>query len=211
MTEPFIFVSYRRDDTSPYALSLKAELEHRLRAAFVFVDLQRIQATDRWSDVLDDALRRARVLIVMIGSRWMQCEDCTDRPRLFGDDDWVRKEVLRFMTTRPGDVLPLLIDHAIMPEAADLPPDIAGIAKIQAAKLDTPHWRNCIETVCQTLASRFGFELLDEQVKNPSQSAFRQLTPPIDDQTLQRALCEFLRGWRVELRYDRHGYGAMSQ
>ena len=56
-----------------------------------------------------------------------------------------------------------------------LPPDIAGIAKIQGARLDPPHWRNCIETVCQTLASQFGFVLLDEQVKNPGQNAFGSL------------------------------------
>jgi 4a-hydroxytetrahydrobiopterin dehydratase len=69
-----------------------------------------------------------------------------------------------------------------------------------------------VPDACEPLrVRRFGFELLDNHVKNPGQSAFRQLTPPIDDPTLQRALCGFLRGWKVELRYDRHGYGATSQ
>ena len=63
MTEPLVFVSYRRSDTSPYALALKAELEHRLKSAFVFVDFQRVQATERWPEVLDGALGRARAYL----------------------------------------------------------------------------------------------------------------------------------------------------
>src|SRR6476620_1869600 len=101
MIEPFVFVSYCRSDTAPYALGLKSELEQRLTSAFVFVDTQRIRVTDRWPETLDDALSRARVLIALIGTRWVQCEDCEERPRLFAQDDWVRKEIGYFIKNNP--------------------------------------------------------------------------------------------------------------
>src|SRR5262245_11936303 len=121
MDEPFIFVSYRRSDTTPYTLALKAELEHRLRSAFVFVDIERIQATDRWPEILDNALSRARVLILMIGARWIECEDCAERPRLFDENDWVRKEVVSFLLKKPLSILPVLVDGAKMPSVDELP------------------------------------------------------------------------------------------
>src|SRR5262245_49814896 len=97
MNEPFIFVSYRRSDTTPYTLALKAELEHRLSSAFVFLDIERLQAKDRWPEILDHALTRARVLILMIGASWIEREDSSKPPRLFDETDWVRKEVVSFL------------------------------------------------------------------------------------------------------------------
>jgi pterin-4a-carbinolamine dehydratase len=211
MTEPLVFVSYRRSDTSPYALALKAELEHRLKSAFVFVDIKRVQATERWPEVLDGALGRARVLVTMIGPRWIECEECAERPRLFDAADWVRKEIAYFLRTNSLAILPVLVDGARMPAAAELPPDIAEISEIQAVRLDPTHWNECIDRICKTLADRFDFELLKTAALNPGKSAFRRLTPPLDETTLARALKEFLAGWQVEPRFDRTEYGAMTQ
>lgn len=211
MNEPFIFISYRRSDTTPYALAIKAELEQRLRSAFVFVDIYRIQGTDRWSDILDNALTRARVLIVLIGPNWIEHEGGTVRPRLFDDDDWVRKEICAFTGREIAAVLPVLVGGAQMPTDEMLPDDLAELTRIQAIKLDPPFWPQCIDKICQVLASRFGFELEDYKPRNPGKSHFRSLTSPLDQQTLDKTLREFLRDWKVELKYEPNEYAAMSQ
>jgi hypothetical protein len=47
-----VFVSYRRDDTGPFVLALRSELELRPDGVPVFVDVNRIQGGDRWPEAL---------------------------------------------------------------------------------------------------------------------------------------------------------------
>jgi pterin-4a-carbinolamine dehydratase len=211
MTEPFIFVSYRRNDASPYALALKAELEHRLRSALVFVDVQRMQATDRWPEVLEHSLSRARVLIALVGTRWMECEECSDRSRLFDPGDWVRKEIGFFLRRNSLAIVPALVDGAHTPPSPDLPKEIAELADIQAIRLEPGFWNESIANVVSILTERFGFEAIPTSTPNPGRSAFRGLAPPLDQSILDAALSKFLCGWRLESRYDRIGLGATTQ
>jgi len=208
MIEPFVFVSYRRSDTAPYALGLKSELEQRLTSAFVFIDTQRIRTTDHWPEALDDALSRARVLIALIGTRWVECEDCEERPRLFARGDWVRKEIGYFLKNTPQAIIPVLVDGGQMPVSKELPSDLAMLSNIQATNLDSSRWHECVSKIARTLADRFDFKLKDEGNKNPAPDSFRkQLTKPIDTRTLEQALSQFLAGWQVINCYDREESG----
>jgi hypothetical protein len=173
MNEPFVFVSYRRSDTAPYALGLKSELEHSLTSAFVFLDTQRIRMADLWPEALDDALSRARVLIALIGRRWIECEDCEERPRLFDEDDWVRKEIGYFLKKSPEAIIPVLVDGGQMPAREELPCEVAMLSDIQATKLDSSRWHECVDKIARTLTDRFAFRLNEDRNKNPAPSSFR--------------------------------------
>jgi pterin-4a-carbinolamine dehydratase len=212
MSEPFIFVSYRRSDTAPYALALKAELEHRLKSAFVFVDVQRIRATERWPDVVNDALLRARTLIVLIGTCWVECEGAAQEPRLFDEGDWVRREIAHFLEHRPDSIVPVLVEGATMTSPASLPPDIAPLTEITCSQLTSLSWHEGVDSLARILAEKFSFKLSDSNVRNPGPNAFMKLTvKSVGGDVLEEALSQYLRSWRVENRYDRTGYGATSQ
>ena len=109
MLETLLFVSYRREDTSPYALALKAELEKRLVSTLVFVDVLRINTADTWPEVLTDALERAQAMLVLIGTGWMEAVDSKGRSKLFDKDDWVRKEIVSALVNTDTTVIPILV------------------------------------------------------------------------------------------------------
>ena len=67
MTTKHIFISYRRDDTAPHAIALRAELERRLKGIHIFLDTQRIQAMEQWPAVLQSACQGPMRLFALSG------------------------------------------------------------------------------------------------------------------------------------------------
>jgi TIR domain len=71
-TAPTIFISYRRQESSAFALLIEARL--RLAGvATVFVD-KNIAPGDDWEQVLLQTIRQAQVLIVLIGPRTLNAD-----------------------------------------------------------------------------------------------------------------------------------------
>lgn len=128
---PNIFISYRREDSSA-----TAELLHdRLAAWFVrdkvFLDLQDIAPGEDWQKLLGERLAGYDIVLVVIGPAWHAA--LTARAA-GGGDDFVRWEVAEALR-RDKRVIPVLVDGATLPTAAQLPPDIAALARLQAETL----------------------------------------------------------------------------
>src|SRR5689334_8724392 len=87
-----VFLSYRREDSAPYALALKMHLEQELRSIQIFMDVQSIVGGDHWERMISKALRLARVFIILIGPNWM-LKSQAEESRLIDPDDWVGREV----------------------------------------------------------------------------------------------------------------------
>ena len=126
-----VFISYRRSDAGPYARLLQIRFGQRLRGAPVFMDLDSIEAGDDFAEAIQAAVESCRVLIALIGPRWLTVSDAEGRPRLDDPDDYVRFEI-RTALERRARVIPVLVDGATMPHRQQLPDDLARLARLNA-------------------------------------------------------------------------------
>lgn len=128
-----IFISYRRQDTEPFAVALKEELERRLGAGSIFIDTSSIDSGVHFPDAIARALGQASVVLVLIGRRWLTATDTNGVARLTREDDWVRREVRDALRARQAGrlrVIPVLLQDARVPSASDLPEDLRGLSDL---------------------------------------------------------------------------------
>lgn len=122
-----IFVSYRREDSRHLAGRLADHLSWEREVEHVFFDTNKIPPGAPFPQAIDDALARATHTLVVIGPRWNGGKPAgRDRPRLFDEADFVRREVATALAG-PGEVIPVLVDGAPMPAEADLPPSLQAL------------------------------------------------------------------------------------
>ncbi|GCL64570.1 toll/interleukin-1 receptor domain-containing protein [Pseudaquabacterium pictum] len=129
-----IFLSYRRDDTAGYARALNDLLAQQFGAERVFIDVDDIGAGQAFDARITQAMGQARVLLVLIGPRWL-APQVDGVPRLHHDDDMVRREVQAGLDGGL-QVIPLLFDGAAMPAEAQLPGPLQPLARRQALVMD---------------------------------------------------------------------------
>ncbi|MBP6898523.1 MAG: toll/interleukin-1 receptor domain-containing protein [Burkholderiaceae bacterium] len=135
MTPARIFLSYRRDDSAGHARAIGEALARRFGADQVFIDVDDIGAGQAFDQSIRQAMDQARVLLVLIGRRWLAVPDGAGRPRLHEDQDVVRQELESAL--RGGlQIIPLLLDGAAMPAAEALPATLQPLAKRQALAID---------------------------------------------------------------------------
>lgn len=208
MRKTAVFVSYRRDDTGPFALALRSELDLRLQGVPVFVDLNRIVGGDAWPGVLRDALDAAKVVVALIGDRWDGGVVGGGLTRLAEDVDWVRREVA--IGLQRIIVVPVLVNGASTPAA--LPDDIRSILDIQALPLRTEAWEADLGRICATLKSKFGIELKQTTQMLPTPDSGKREVASLGDEELQ-ALRERgkLEGWTLEVVHDTLGTGTLRE
>jgi hypothetical protein len=121
-----VFISYRREDAAGHVGRLYDALAARLGADAVFMDIDHIAPGQNFADVLHRAVSTCQVVLVVIGPRWLAAADPDGGRRLDGPADFVRLEVAEALrgTTR---VIPVLVHGARMPEAAELPAELAPL------------------------------------------------------------------------------------
>lgn len=134
MRQPQIFISYRRDDAAGYARALYDELSRRFDAERVFMDVDDIDAGQTFADAIQQAVGESKVLLVLIGRRWLG-EREGQPPRIADPGDFVRMEVAAGLA-KGMRVIPLLLDGMLMPDAAQLPGELQPLTGRNALELD---------------------------------------------------------------------------
>jgi len=119
-----IFISYRRDDSAAHAGRLYDSLCARFSPEQVFMDVDAIKPGDDFVKVLDDTEKVSSALVVVIGPNWVT-------KRLFDPQDFVRREIMAGLMSGVR-VFPVLVGGAHMPQSADLPEELAPLARAQA-------------------------------------------------------------------------------
>jgi hypothetical protein len=135
-----IFISYRRSDTGPEALSIGQFLEREFGRGSVFMDIDINAGTD-FPAILDMRLAQSAVLLALIGPNWLMASDKAGVRRLDNPEDWVRQEIARALARRLT-VIPVCINGADLPDKSVLPEDIRELVNRQAAFVTTAHFRN---------------------------------------------------------------------
>jgi hypothetical protein len=134
-----VFISYRRDDSAGFGGALKRELASRLGPERVLLDIKDIDGGIEFPVALDEAINSSEVVLVLIGSRWLDAKDEQGMRRLENTDDFVRQEVARSLAGR-ARVIPLLLDGTQLPASYRLPVDLQPLTTRQALELRNSHW-----------------------------------------------------------------------
>jgi hypothetical protein len=129
-----IFISYRREETAYPAGWLYDRLADRFGSDQVFKDVDSIELGDDFVEVITRAVGACDVLLALIGQEWLTITDARGRRRLSNPHDFVRLEIEAALT-RNVRVIPILVDGASMPDAAELPKSLARLVRRQALEL----------------------------------------------------------------------------
>jgi hypothetical protein len=134
-----IFLSYRREDATPYALLLHSRLRERFPDVHVFMDLEAIEPGLDFAEVIRQAVVSCAVLVALIGRQWATLIDEQGRRRLDDPDDWVRSEIQAALE-RGVRVIPVLVDGARPLQAEQMPAELRKLARLQALELSNDRY-----------------------------------------------------------------------
>jgi len=145
-----VFLSYRRGDVGGYAGRLTDALFQRLGPRSVFQDVTAISPGQDYTVAIDRALDDSDAALVVIGPGWLTASAPHGSRRLLEADDYVRLELARALR-RDIRVIPILVGGAPLPEAADLPDDLQGLAQRQALVLHDETWHHDVDGLVRSL------------------------------------------------------------
>lgn len=146
-----VFINYRRSD-SAWAILLDRELSRQFGSDRIFQASRSIPVGADFEDWLMSHLRRSSVLLSIIGPNWSAAVDGDGQRRLLDEKDWVRREISEAFTLGIP-VIPVLVDDAPKLDIAELPAEIARLARCQYLRL---HYRNATYDVARLINELVG-------------------------------------------------------
>jgi hypothetical protein len=108
------------------------------------MDIAAINPGEDFVEVLEKAVGACDVLIAVIGKHWLDITDKAGKRRLDNPNDFVRIEVATALR-RNIRIIPVLVDDAQMPNASDLPDDLAKLARRSALEISEKRFRHDTE------------------------------------------------------------------
>lgn len=146
-----VFLSYRRSDCQAQANGLHDGLSHRLPAANIFMDMDSIPYGVDFEEHIRSAIEQCDIVLVLIGDNWLDVSEATGRRRIDEAEDFVRLEVENALKLRSVRVIPVLVEGAVMPRAAELPESIRRLARLNAIELSDRRWKSDVERLARLL------------------------------------------------------------
>jgi hypothetical protein len=132
---PRIVISYRRSDSSAITGRIVDRLISYYGEESVFMDIDNIPIGVDFRSHIDETLRRADVLIAVVGVNWLGRNQAGEA-RIHEKTDPVRVEIETALQHK-SRIIPVLVDGAKMPESSDLPPEFGNFAYLNAAEVAT--------------------------------------------------------------------------
>jgi hypothetical protein len=130
-----IAISYRRQDSSSVAGRLYDRLQAEFGKGSVFMDFDSIPYGVDFREHIKQTLKRAKVVVAIIGPEWSGGKDLSSR-RIDDPTDFVRLEVASALENGIP-IIPVLVNNTPMPEARNLPAELEGLAFRNGLALDT--------------------------------------------------------------------------
>jgi hypothetical protein len=143
-----VFISYRRADSGRWAARLAQHVGFRFGHDLVFRDVEDIRWGENFREVLARELDRCRVFLVLIGPHWVVTAE--GERRLARPRDILRAEVAHALGA-DGTVIPVLVDGARLPAAAELPPPLRPLVDRQAVPLRPQRWNADVRALLDRL------------------------------------------------------------
>ncbi len=149
-----LFISYRRADAQLVAGRMKTFLEGIPGVDEVFLDFDGIEYGEDFEERIQSALSKSSHCLILIGTDWAGAGGGADgRARVFDPEDFVRREAGLALASKTK-VVPVLIDGAPMPRAADLPQDLHMLPKLNAFQLRSSHFNADMDDLLDVVFGR---------------------------------------------------------
>jgi hypothetical protein len=145
-----IFISYRRDDSRGYAGRLQSDLSRRFADDAVYRDVETPPGVD-FGKHITSLVDQCSVVLAIIGPGWLEARDRDGRRRLDDPGDWVRVELERALVREDVEVIPVLVDGAVIPRPEELPPALAALCRRNAFELSDRRWAYDVEQLASHL------------------------------------------------------------
>lgn len=145
-----IFISYRREDSAPYAGRLYDRLCARFGADQVFMDVDDIPPGADFAAHIGAKVGSCEAMIVVIGKDWLAARCAEGQLRLSDPQDCVGLEV-SLALQRDSMVIPVLVGGAAMPKAAELRGDLKALAKRNAVILNDHEFQSDVDGLIKAL------------------------------------------------------------
>lgn len=138
-----IFISYRREDSQADAGRLSADLVREFGSDRVFTDIDSIPIGGSVQQRISDAIDSAAVVLVLIGPDW-------SLERLSNPHDWVRIEIASAIE-KHVPIIPVRLRRAEMPEASQLPEELAALVDYNGAEIEHSSWRRDLPPIIDAI------------------------------------------------------------
>jgi hypothetical protein len=141
---PAIFISYRQDDSKGWAIALRDDLAQAFGGREVFLDKEVLHAGN-WREQIERALEQCKVVLVIIGARWVTILDEQNKRRITLAEDVHRYEIALALRRSSLTVIPVRVDNARMPKRDDLPEDLWHLADQQSREIGDSEARRKVD------------------------------------------------------------------
>jgi hypothetical protein len=145
-----IFISYRREDTGPYAGRLHDMLVAHFGAPRVFLDFASIGPGQEFRKELERAVSSCECLLAVIGPRWSTIRDENGSLRLDSDGDYVRMEIAHALE-KGLLVIPVLINDTQLPREESLPDCLRPLIYRNACRLTDSRFHDDAQFLLQAI------------------------------------------------------------
>lgn len=157
-----IFISYRKDDSKWNTQLLYERLSHYFPPKVLFKDFNTIKPGEDYRKVINEALKKCHVLLVIIGKSWANSKDENGQQRLQNAEDILRIEIETALS-RNIRVIPILFDNIAMPSKALLPENLWPLTLRQSLSVSETNFDYDIKHLAEAIKNRH----IDEDSTKP--------------------------------------------
>ena len=169
-----IFISYRRDDSADVSGRIYDRLVNSFGEKAIFKDVDDIPFGVNFRDYLNDMIEESKVLLVVIGPKWLNIQNNHGQRRLDDPADFVRIEI-EAAIKRKIIVIPLLVSRASMPNATNLPSTLQELAFYNGTQIRSdPDFHKDMDR----LIFELGKQIMPDKMKKISYSRSYSTTSP---------------------------------
>jgi hypothetical protein len=148
-----VFISYRRGDARDFAGRLADRLREEAQIDQIFLDVDGIEPGEDFKSKIDKAIRQSAACLVLIGKEWTGKSASNAPARIYDQNDFVRLEVREALNS-PVKVIPVLVNGATMPEAEELPEDLARLSNLNAVSVRHDSFRRDADYLADAILAR---------------------------------------------------------
>jgi tetratricopeptide (TPR) repeat protein len=145
-----VFLSYRRNDSAGWAGRIHDSLVLRYGADGVWQDVDDLTVGSDYLPQILDNIAEADAVLIVIGPHWLDERAPDGTPRLAEPSDVLRTEIAHALKRKSG-VIPTLVGGAKMPDAKDLPRNIAPLVKRNGIAIFDADWASSMQRLFQKL------------------------------------------------------------
>ena len=150
LPEGRVFISYRRDDAKWVAGRLADSLIAYFGRGRIFRDIEHISGGADFGQEIDQTIKGADAIIVLIGPSWLSEADANGLRRLDDPNDWVAREVVSALDSGTA-VYPVLIGDTPMPRPDELPERLKQLSRFNAMTIDDDRWDGDVQRIAKVI------------------------------------------------------------